>query len=210
MDRRNFLKSATSIALIGAVDNISAQSFYSESDNYLNNNIKSPLGYIENNILPDGFNQDFWDKPREIYLKRSATQEQYKIIYHKNGLIDYQGYLNACYMLRDVRVNQTVYMDIKLLDLICAIQAWLKFNGIFGPLIITSGFRNKKTNGITEGSAKNSMHIKGQALDFYVEGIHPILLGKLASKFLAGGVGIYISKKFNHVDTGGIRYWYKR
>jgi hypothetical protein len=40
------------------------------------------------------------------------------------------------------------------------------------PMIITSGFRNKKVNALANGKP-NSQHLKGQAADFIVKGMTP-------------------------------------
>ena len=61
-----------------------------------------------------------------------------------------------------------VYIDPRLLDLMSAVQAWLQYYGIKSPLYITSGFRTPQTNYGLEGAAKNSMHMHGKAIDFYV------------------------------------------
>lgn len=168
------------------------------------------VGQIQNNILPQNSTLGFWDLPRQIYLHRRQSNENARIVYFNQGRIDEQGYRLACYLLRDVIAGQIMTMDLRLLDLICAVQAWLKYYGFNGPIIVNSGYRTAKTNGSLEGAAKNSMHLYGRAIDFTVPGLSPAALAQIAAQFRAGGIGIYPNQNFIHLDTGGVRVWIKR
>jgi uncharacterized protein YcbK (DUF882 family) len=53
------------------------------------------------------------------------------------------------------------------------------------------------------------MHLYGRAMDFSVPGLSPVILAKIAAQFKAGGIGIYPSRNFIHLDTGGVRMWVK-
>lgn len=164
---------------------------------------------IQNNILPQkGAQDDFWSRPRRIYLKRAATGEVAEIFYYRNGKIDSQQYWLASYMLRDQKSKKMTYVDPKLLDLLAAVQAWLVYYGINNPIIVHSGFRTLAYNRTLTGSAKNSMHLYGKAVDFRVDGLSVKQLATLASYFKAGGIGLYNESGFIHLDTGGIRVWY--
>ncbi|PPC84808.1 MAG: hypothetical protein CTY35_00365 [Methylotenera sp.] len=149
----------------------------------------------------------FWEAPREIWLARSATGEQQKVCYWRDGQIDIAGYSQACYMLRDTHINQSVQMDIGLLNLLRAIQGWLVYYNINHPIIVNSAYRSRQTNNKTEGAAKDSFHVKGMAVDITIPGIPSQYLFKLAAAFSGGGLGFYPSKNFVHADTGRIRYW---
>ena len=41
------------------------------------------------------------------------------------------------------------------------------------PVVITSGLRCNKYNASLSGSASNSKHMTGDAVDVYIEGVHP-------------------------------------
>lgn len=168
---------------------------------------------IQNDILPNqskSQSNDFWSQPRRIYVQRGtgAKKEVAEIFYYRNGKLDPQQYWLASYMLRDVVSNKMVYVDPKLLDLIAAVQAWLVYYGIKSPIIIHSGFRTVEHNKRLKQASDNSMHLYGKAIDFRVEGIKVSQLAKLVSYFQAGGIGIYQTGGFVHMDTGGIRVWY--
>lgn len=219
--RRGMLKKILGVSLIATTPKILLAEDYSLQNNpeqkkYTYNpfegTVKKQAGsIITNDILPQNQNvQGFWDLPRKIYLHRRQTGENAQIVYFDNGMVNMQGYKLACYLLRDVHQNELVNMDLRLLDLICAVQAWLVHYGFNGPIMVNSGFRTRKTNSGLEGAAKNSMHLYGRAIDFTVPGLPPIELAKIAAQFRAGGIGIYPNQNFVHLDTGGVRVWVKR
>lgn len=163
---------------------------------------------IKNNILPGQASGDFWSRPRRIYLKRAQSGEVAEIFYYKDGKIDPQQYWLASYMLRDYQSKKMTYVDPKLLDLLAAVQAWIVYYGNNNPIVINSGFRTVEYNKKLKGSATNSMHLYGKAVDFKVEGLTVKQLAAIASYFKAGGIGMYYESGFLHMDTGGIRVWY--
>lgn len=149
----------------------------------------------------------FWSKPRVLDLYRPRTNERVRAVYHQNGALDPNGYRQFCNLLRDVQASLVVQMDPRLLDLLCAMQAWVAHYGYASPIHITSGYRSPQTNAGLEGAARNSMHMYGKAADIRFPGLPVTYLGKLAQRYSGGGVGFYISSNFVHVDTGRIRTW---
>lgn len=212
MDRRTFLKGAlmsgSSLLLPEAFAsnqvNDKSKLISPEYSKDINSNYK-----LVNDILPMNKRQqeDFWNKPRRLFLKRNDTGEQSEIFYYKNGNIDQKQYWLASYLLRDIRQQKMVYMDPKLLDLMCAVQAWLVYYGYSSPLLVMSGFRTVATNSNLEGAARNSMHLYGKAIDFRVPQLNVKSLAQIADQFNAGGIGLYPSSNFLHLDTGGVRKW---
>lgn len=161
-----------------------------------------------NEILPNqGSIDEFWTQPRRLRLKRQSTGESANIVYYENGKINEDGYRLACYLLRDVRSNRVVAIDLQLLDLLSAVQAWLRHYGIDEWIIITSGYRTPEHNRSLKNSASNSMHIYGKAVDFTVPGLKPEQIANIAKRFNAGGIGIYSKNNFIHLDTGRVRSW---
>lgn len=217
MKRRDFLNIGSKVILLGSIPKIVlANNDYSNMDN--TNNAKkytydnNPIIYKENNIiqsniLPNNFNIDFWNKPRSLFIKVTDTSEVSHIVYFENGKINENGYRLACYLLRDTHTNEIKLIDLKLLDLICAVQAWIKHYGYNDPILINSAYRSLKTNNKLEGASKNSMHLSGRAVDFTVPGLSPLDLGRISAKFNAGGIGLYPIRNFIHLDTGNVRYW---
>lgn len=61
----------------------------------------------------------------------------------------------------------------------------------------------------TTGVAKNSQHILGKAMDFYIPGVKLATLRTLAMQAQVGGVGYYPTSgsPFVHLDVGNVRAW---
>ena len=112
------------------------------------------------------------------------------------------------YLLRDYRTGDVQEMDVELLDLLYSIQLIRDTNR---PIQVYSGYRSPKTNARlrkhSEGVAKNSYHLKAQAIDINLPGTELKNLKKLATFLRRGGVGYYPKSGFMHIDTGPIRYW---
>ncbi|MFL9611150.1 YcbK family protein [Methylobacillus sp. Pita2] len=193
MDRRGFIKALGSFVALSAVPSTVMAAVPKQS--------ASPVIAVPVDM------QNFWLAPREIWLARASTGEEAKICFWKNGQLDVDGYIRACQLLRDVRAGSAVQMDVGLLNLLRAIQGWLVYFNINSPIIINSGYRTAATNGKTEGAAKDSYHMRGQAADITMPGIPTKYLSQLAKSFNAGGMGFYPSKSFVHVDTGRVRSW---
>ena len=164
-------------------------------------------------LLPTGFawaaadDQDFWAQPRRLRLYRPDIREAISEVYWADGHVVESGYLRICQIMRDTHVNQSVYMDLRLLDLCRAVQGYMEYYSFTKPLIINSGYRSPITNAKTEGAAKNSMHMHGRALDFSMPDVPSNYMGSLASHYQGGGVGFYPGAGFTHMDTGSVRYW---
>lgn len=159
----------------------------------------------------DGPSIPKWPRPdevRQIWLRRQSTGEAVVARYYDGESLVWDQYVACCTLLRDVQTGTVVRMDLELLDLIFAIQKWLVEWGIDRPMIINSGYRSPWTNS-KEGGVRNSMHLKGKAVDFRIEGIPTSYLGRLAQIFGVGGVGFYLSRGFVHIDTGQVRQWSK-
>lgn len=154
-----------------------------------------------------------WPHPgetRQIWLQRPQAGEELVARYFDHGKLNMDEYLKVCRIMRDVRGKVAAYIDVEVLDLVFAIQKWLVAWGIDKPVIVQSGYRSLATNMNTEGAAKNSLHLQGQALDIRMPGVPTVYLGRLASIFQVGGVGFYVNQQFIHTDTGRVRYWGSR
>lgn len=154
----------------------------------------------------------FWSQPRVVNLLREKTGEHSRVCFWRDGALDANGYRDVCTILRDVRAGKIFAMDLRLLNLICGMQAWLySAYGITDPYVVTSGYRTLQTNATTEGAAKNSLHMRGMAFDGRIPGLPVEYLGKLFTAFQSGGVGFYLDQRnFIHADVGRVRTWRKK
>jgi uncharacterized protein YcbK (DUF882 family) len=149
---------------------------------------------------------DFWSRPRELWLYRPSTGEQVRAVYWADGQLVLNGYVQICQLLRDVQAGSVVQFDLVTLDIARGIYGWLLGNGIDRPIIINSGYRTARTNA-TEGGVRNSFHTRAQALDLRIEGVSPEQVGRFGLYLAGGGVGFYPGKNFTHLDRGRVRAW---
>lgn len=148
------------------------------------------------------------DRDRVLQLSRPQAGEAATFCYYRKASgWDRRGYSMACTLLRDVASKRTVAMSPKLIDLLYLIQAWLRLNKLPSAITINSGYRTPEYNSKLEGAAKNSMHVRAMAADIRIPGVSTEKIAQLAKAIGVGGVGIYPSKNFIHVDIGRIRTW---
>lgn len=138
-----------------------------------------------------------------IFLDRNGTQKE--IAFAQNGVVVEDGYLELCYLLKDVKADAAVQMDVELLSIMARAQRWLRLNGYDEPIIVTSGYRTVATNAMLEGASLNSMHLYGKAVDIKLKSLSPNHVGEIFRAFGARGVGIYPT--FTHIDTWRTRKW---
>lgn len=136
------------------------------------------------------------------------TGELLTAAYRTGGRTLSQGLARINHILRDHRAGEVSPIDVKLLDLLCALSRKLDNAK---PFHIISGYRSPQTNALlrrlSKGIAKNSLHLYGKAVDIRLPGCRLSHLRQAALELKAGGVGYYPSSNFIHVDVGRIRAW---
>lgn len=148
------------------------------------------------------------DMDRWIHLERVASKERGIFCYYarRNGW-DRRGYSAACHLLRDVEDQQTVAMDRRLIDTLYLIQAYCRVQKRPYIIKINSGYRTQAHNKRLKNSARNSQHLLGAAADIRIDGMATQELAAIARSIGVGGVGVYQSANFVHVDVGEVRTW---
>ena len=197
--RRRFLLGAIGAAMGGlAIGGTRAQPFIGDTGMAL------PKQYADADTAAA-----FWAQPRKVNILRVKTGEHAQVCFWRDGQLELDGYKKACHLLRDVRADETIAMDLRLLNLLCGMQAWLySAYGYLQPYNATSGYRTRRTNALTEGAAKDSAHMRGMAIDGRFPGLPVAYVGQLAKMFQSGGVGFYLdARNFIHTDVGRIRSW---
>lgn len=139
---------------------------------------------------------------RTLDLYRPESGERLVIEYMRDGQWCGDAYNRICWFMRDLHVRKDVQMDTQIIAVMDWSQAYLRQYGYTQPFIFLSGYRSQHTNERTEGAVKNSQHMYGKAVDLRIPGLSVEYLGKLYHWLAAGGLGIYDSKNFVHVDTG--------
>jgi uncharacterized protein YcbK (DUF882 family) len=76
---------------------------------------------------------------------------------------------------------------------------------------VVSGYRSQEYNAKLKRRlkrvARESMHIHGLAMDIKIPGVDKRQLAEYAMDLGAGGVGVYRSSTFVHLDVGPVRHW---
>lgn len=177
------------------------------------------------NDMNGGSGADFWSVPRSVWMTRPQTGEQIRCTYWRDGQVVRSEYERLCWFMRDARMMDNIErsrragraapaswygyaaIDMDLLDVLYALQAWLRWFKIEQSLTLLSGFRHPVTNAATEGAAQMSMHTLGQAADIHITGVSAEQVGKFGVWLGGGGVGFYPGRGFSHFDSGRVRSW---
>jgi uncharacterized protein YcbK (DUF882 family) len=147
---------------------------------------------------------------RTLNIEFVHTGERASITFKRNGRYDPKGLKQLNYILRDWRRNEPTKMDPRLFDLVWEVY---RRAGAKGYIKAVSGYRSPQTNSMlrsrSKGVAKESQHMRGTAMDFYIPGVPLKTLRELGVKLQAGGVGYYPNSgsPFVHMDVAGVRAW---
>ena len=149
---------------------------------------------------------------RSLKLYFVHTGERATITFKRNGKFDADGLAKLNRFLRDWRRNEPTKMDPRLFDLIWSVY---QKSGSSDYINVLCGYRSPGTNEMLRnrsrhtGVAKESQHILGKAMDFYIPGVPLERLREIGLKLQMGGVGYYPTSgsPFVHMDVGGVRAW---
>ncbi len=147
---------------------------------------------------------------RALRIQHLHTGEKAEIVFKRNGRYDQAGLKKINFMLRDWRRNEPTRMDPRLLDLVW--QAY-RASGSTGYIHVVSAYRSPATNAMlrsrSKGVARESQHMVGRAMDFFLPDVPLKKLRDIGLKMQGGGVGYYPTSgsPFIHMDVGNVRHW---
>jgi uncharacterized protein YcbK (DUF882 family) len=148
------------------------------------------------------------NQERRLSFYNTHTHERLTVIYKKGDDYVMEGMQKIGYILRDHRANEVHAMDPRLMDFLYDLLTEVDNHG---EVHIISGYRSPKTNAElckkSNGVARHSRHIQGQALDFRLPGTDTAVLRDTARTMKRGGVGYYKKSDFIQIDTGRARNW---
>lgn len=150
--------------------------------------------------------QDFWARPRKLRL-RHTSGETIEAVYWSDGELVVPEYTRVSYFLRDRVTGTGVYAHPVLLDILYGINGWLDYFQVRSPVLVHSAYRDPVRNLTIEGAARNSRHIRGEAVDISIPGVSALQVSRFGLWLGGGGVGWYPDKRFTHLDRGRLRAW---
>jgi len=146
--------------------------------------------------------------PRRLGLVNMHTGEDMEITYFDDGDYVPEALSRIDDLMRDHRAEQSYPMSTKLLDFLHDLRAKLKTDA---PFQLLSGYRSPETNAMlrskSEGVARRSYHMMGEAADVRLPGFKLRAVHARAVQLKTGGVGYYPRSGFLHVDVGPVRVW---
>ena len=148
------------------------------------------------------------EQVRALKFTSIHTGENLDVAYWENG-----GYLPdameaIAWQLRDHRTGDVHEIDPVLLDWLVALQRRMGFSDAYH---VISGYRSPRTNRALaargKGVAKNSLHMRGKAIDVRIYDRPLTDFRNAAIAMGVGGVGYYSRSNFVHLDIGRPRTW---
>ena len=147
-------------------------------------------------------------EPRRLVLHNLHTAETLDAVYWDQGRYVPDAVAAANKVLRDYRNGAEHPIDVRLFDLLHEVHGKL---GATQPFQVISGYRSPQTNAMlherSHQVASGSLHMQGMAIDVRLEGVALDHLHKAALSEKAGGVGLYPTSDFVHMDVGRVRQW---
>lgn len=148
-------------------------------------------------------------KPRILSFRNINTGERLGAAFSPSVGFSSSVLRKLDHFMRDKRNNQVHRMDPNLFMKLYRIQGNLGLQT--AEIQIICGYRSPATNAMrhrqSRGVASNSFHVKGQAIDFRIDGTPLARIRQTAENLNNGGVGFYPRSNFIHVDTGPARTW---
>lgn len=145
---------------------------------------------------------------RTLRLFRYHSGETLTATYFEDGRYSDAALKKINALCRDLLENEKTAMDVRLLDYLHAVSAACDPGAV---IEIVSAYRSPKTNAFLRAKssnvAKTSKHMEGRAIDVRIRGVEPGKVAEAAVALKRGGVGLYQSSGFVHLDTGKPRHW---
>jgi uncharacterized protein YcbK (DUF882 family) len=147
---------------------------------------------------------------RTLTFYHNNTKESLTVTFRRNGQYDSAALQQLNWFLRDWRRGEATRMDPRLFDTVWEVYREVGSNA---PVHVNSAYRSPRTNSMlrrrSSAVAKNSQHMQGKALDFYLPDVPASRLRAVGMRLQNGGVGYYPNAytPFVHLDVGSVRAW---
>lgn len=141
--------------------------------------------------------------PRRIQFRHAATGARFDGAWHNGIAPDEAAMAELSAALADSSSIRPRPFDPAVIDIVWQVANRARL----GPeLVIRSGYRTPAINRAVHG-AGDSQHLRAGALDIEVPAGRMPAVVEAAMKLEAGGVGVYGSRAFVHLDSGPVRHW---
>jgi uncharacterized protein YcbK (DUF882 family) len=146
--------------------------------------------------------------PRALSLVNVHTGEAVTVTFWRDGGFVQSALDRLNDVLRDNRNDSQVQMDPELFNVLWRVRQRLRSTAAWRVL---SAYRSPETNAwlasFTRGVARDSLHMRGQAIDVVLPSHSAGQVRAAALALGLGGVGYYPRSGFVHLDTGLQRSW---
>lgn len=144
-----------------------------------------------------------------LHLFHTHTGERLDIVFRRGDEYIPEAIAKLDYFLRDHRTGEVRHFDPKIYDILQDLTYAAGHPN--GQVDIVCGYRTSWSNEFlrarTAGVAKNSLHLRAEAIDLRMPGVDTSQLREAALSLHGGGVGYYPHSDFIHVDVGRVRQW---
>ena len=145
----------------------------------------------------------------ELSIYNVHTDERLRVRYRDvRGQYDLEALDDLNHILRCHHTGEVAAMDPRVIEHINLVQKAL---GGEGEIHVISGYRSPEYNALlvkrSRRAARHSLHVEGQAVDFFIPGVRPREIRQAALKLQYGGIGYYPRADFIHLDCGPFRSW---
>ena len=147
---------------------------------------------------------------RAISMHHTHRGDDITVTFKRNGRYDSDGLKKLNHFLRDWRTDDETQMDPQLFDAVWEVSREF---GSDKTIHIISSYRSPNTNAMlrrrSSGVARNSLHMQGKAMDFFIPGVPLDQIRTAGLRLQRGGVGFYPTSgsPFVHMDVGNVRHW---
>ncbi|MDB5577102.1 MAG: ATP-binding protein [Bradyrhizobium sp.] len=150
------------------------------------------------------------NETRTLSFHHTHSDEDLTVTFKRDGRYDEEALKKLNHFLRDWRSQEQTTMDRRLFDIL-----WEVYRDVDArkPINIISSYRSPATNSMlrrrSSGVARNSQHVLGHAIDFFIPEVPLEQVRAAGLRLQRGGVGFYPTSgsPFVHLDTGSVRHW---
>jgi len=167
------------------------------------------LGAALSAACTPAFARKVTERPRTLSFYHMHTEDRINVTYRIGDRYQRSALQKLNHFFRDFRTGETIAMDPQLFDLLYDVKTRLGDRD--ARFDVLSAYRSPSTNQMlrrtSSGVAKNSLHLKGQAIDIRFPDLPIRYVRDAAIELNRGGVGYYSRSDFVHLDTGEARHW---